>query len=986
MANRSNALEQEQGNVKLEGMMSTTAFRLGLPTDIPWERICVSKDMMDRTICDAVSPPKFHSSIAVFKYTPPDDFQQYPNYQISYLKVAVTVTGFQPRDAEVEGQIDWNGLSTELLDNIEALLNEYHPCTGAIVQVSVAPKDSSITDVEKYPFFIDFEPKKRELFEMATDTSERLSRSLDTLNVAKSAQTTQSLEVLDIDMGGSFGAQASYLGTGGGFTSSSQGQWGTKQIGSNQSGVLRTTDNSQEKREGQSFTTQISQLYHQLNSYHVGTNRAMFFVEPRPHVLEVPSGFVRGPRQVEGIQEFFLVVAKPKAQADFCVSVRLDTAHLAEVDIMDYAYRKDSIDLSVSASPPERNDPQAVRDGNANMTVEAPITGTDIGTRRYACFRKRVEDVNNYVSPWSDYKIDVADGGGYRITANNASYGAYSVDVTSDGESLSAKVWADSRKCFDDGGTVCFNCPDTRGARSANSSLSLVINLISREPIRKIGTDQVLLITTRGLCCCERSLAPPIGVVAALPLRPVLDRVGPRFGIDSGILERLTVRPRPLDIAETTPAVTALVRPLGGLDVNLDTQLSPLRLAPTATPAPTPEAPRGLTPQQANAFSLLVRDTLTVTVAPSTEVIREPVPFIQHDFFIRRLETRLRSFEKVRQQGSKVVGQFLAVSPDRAKVEAFFGKSLDQTLSRDVVGISVPELARVMQVQPRVAASTLLQSLGVPLRQPTPEQPPGPGVPPGGDGGGGSLETAPVFATGSLKLADRVVVLASSGAAGAIVNSGTGATELGVEARTGNVWSGGTVTLRNRARVAGFVKTNATVVRQTDAAVTSGIIERAGLTFPAGPGGVTFPTGSFSDVNVEPDKTASINPGSFKNVSVKSRALLNLVAGTYFFESLAIEPQGELRLDKSGGAVVINVRTRLAIKGAVSVPAAAGCGAFIRYVGAEATVVEAPYRGTLLVPNAALTLATVGSAGFRGVFQARDVEVRPDVTIRHEPC
>jgi hypothetical protein len=936
--------------------MSTTAFRLGLPTDIPWERICVTKDMMDQTICDGVMPPKFHSSIAVFKYTPPDDFQQYPNYQISYLKVAVTVTGFQPRDAEVEGQIDWNGVSTEVLENIEALLNEYHPCTGAIVQVSVAPSDSSISDVEKYPFFMDFEPKKRELFEMATDTNEKLSRSLDTLNVAKSAQTTQSLEVLDIDMGGSFGAEASYAGTGGGFTSSHQGQWGTKQVGSNQSGVLRTTDNSQEKRESQSFTTQISQLYHQLNSYHVGTNRAMFFVEPRPHVLEVPSGFVRGPRQVEGIQEFFLVVAKPKEQGDYCVSVRLDTAHLTEVDIMEHAFRKDSVDLSVSASPPAQNDPQAVADGNANIAVNDPIFGSRIGTRRYKCFRKRVEDVNNYIAPWSDYKIDVGDNGGYSITSNTASNGAFSVDVSPDGERLTAKVWADSRKCFDDGGAVCFDCPSTRGERSANSSLSLVVNLVSREAIRKVGTDQVLIVTTRGLCCCDqRARGPNIGVVAALPLGPVLDRIGPRFGIDSSIRDRLT-RARLPDVASSAPTL-----------------------------ANAEGEGRGLTVQQANAFAALVRDTLTSTLAPSAEVIREPVPFLQHDFFIRRLESRLRAFEKVRQQGNKAVGQYLAITPNREKVEAFFGKSIDQTLSRDVVNISVPELARVMQVPPRLAANTLLQSLGIPLRQPTPEQPPGPGTPPGG-GDGNSVQTAPLFATGSLKLADRVVVLARSGGAGAVVNAGAGATELGADARTGNVWSGGVVTLRNRARVSGFVKTNATLMRQTDAAVTSGIFERAGLTFPAGPGGVTFPPGTFNDVTIEPDKSAAINPGSFKNVSVKSRAVLSLTAGTYFFESLAIEPQGELRLDKSGGAVVINVRARLAIKGAVSTPAGAGCGAFIRYIGTEATVVEVSYRGTILAPNAGLTLATVGSAGFQGVFQARDIEVRPDVVIRHEPC
>ena len=34
--------------------MSSTAFQLGLPTDIPWKRICVTEDMLDDDICDMV--------------------------------------------------------------------------------------------------------------------------------------------------------------------------------------------------------------------------------------------------------------------------------------------------------------------------------------------------------------------------------------------------------------------------------------------------------------------------------------------------------------------------------------------------------------------------------------------------------------------------------------------------------------------------------------------------------------------------------------------------------------------------------------------------------------------------------------------------------------------------------------------------------------------------------------------------------------------
>jgi hypothetical protein len=39
---------------------------LSLPIDIPWKRLCVSEDMIDRNVCDAQYPPKWRSSIAAF--------------------------------------------------------------------------------------------------------------------------------------------------------------------------------------------------------------------------------------------------------------------------------------------------------------------------------------------------------------------------------------------------------------------------------------------------------------------------------------------------------------------------------------------------------------------------------------------------------------------------------------------------------------------------------------------------------------------------------------------------------------------------------------------------------------------------------------------------------------------------------------------------------------------------------------------------------
>lgn len=56
---------------------------LNLPTEIPWERICVTKDMLDQGVCDNDRPGKWRSSIAVFKYVPEEEYQTYPTREIS---------------------------------------------------------------------------------------------------------------------------------------------------------------------------------------------------------------------------------------------------------------------------------------------------------------------------------------------------------------------------------------------------------------------------------------------------------------------------------------------------------------------------------------------------------------------------------------------------------------------------------------------------------------------------------------------------------------------------------------------------------------------------------------------------------------------------------------------------------------------------------------------------------------------------------------
>src|SRR5262249_25001338 len=117
-------------------------------------------------------------------------------------------------------------------------------------------------------------------------------------------------------------------GAGAGVSVSHQQEVGTRSTLGTEAVNLVTTEASREKRESFSHTTNLSQLYHVLDSYHAGTNRAIFFLNARPHMVDSPFTFVNGPRQVEGIQEFFLVTRRPKEMKQLRVLATLETGHL----------------------------------------------------------------------------------------------------------------------------------------------------------------------------------------------------------------------------------------------------------------------------------------------------------------------------------------------------------------------------------------------------------------------------------------------------------------------------------------------------------------------------------------------------------------------------------------------------------------------------------------------------------------------------------
>ena len=306
---------------------------LALPVDIPWRLVATSEDMYT-SIGDAAFPPKWRSSVGVYTYEPvpePDEPAD-PNEITTYVKVMVSVTGYQPDGKELDANVLRGVYGTAVIENFEEVTGKYFPAYSALLQVAVYPQGPGEWSKLQYPYFADFEPKKRELIELVTETGESLTQSGTDVNVRKGTTSIDKTEQMNIDKGGSFGMQVSTPYGGGGFSTSHQQEVGERGTLGTEAVSVVSTDASREKRESYSHQTNLSQLYHLLDSYHAATNRAVFFLNGRPHQKDSPYTFVNGPRYLEGVQEFFLVVRRPKTMEGFCVKAILETAHLRETE------------------------------------------------------------------------------------------------------------------------------------------------------------------------------------------------------------------------------------------------------------------------------------------------------------------------------------------------------------------------------------------------------------------------------------------------------------------------------------------------------------------------------------------------------------------------------------------------------------------------------------------------------------------------------
>lgn len=220
----------------------------------------------------------------------------------------------------------------------------------------------------------------------------------------------------------------------------------------------------------------------------------------------------------------------------------------------------------------------------------------------------------------------------------------------------------------------------------------------------------------------------------------------------------------------------------------------------------------------------------------------------------------------------------------------------------------------------------------------------------------------------------------------AIANMGTQAVFTGTDCVLHSIYSRSSLTLNHRTTVQGLVKTGGTLTRLSNVTVGGPVEERAVFDPPVQfVREVVFPPGPGTDVLLEPDQQATIAPGRYRHIRVKSRAKLFLSTGAYFIDTLEVlEPQAELVLNETNGPVHLYVLDPFAFRGIVR-SNKPNSELLIGVIRAGALRLEAPFQGTIIAPNADLVIGTVPGDIHSGAFFAKTIEIQPGVRLVHRP-
>lgn len=235
--------------------------------------------------------------------------------------------------------------------------------------------------------------------------------------------------------------------------------------------------------------------------------------------------------------------------------------------------------------------------------------------------------------------------------------------------------------------------------------------------------------------------------------------------------------------------------------------------------------------------------------------------------------------------------------------------------------------------------------------------------------------------------------LAVSASEGIIIGSGTELTaadgqfadiatstgEIRVESSSGvgTVSTSGHVFVGSQSTIHGKLFASSTEVQ-------SGASAPGVLPYPGEPNkikwNVTFPSASGDSINLEPAQTRNLDPGNYGALRVASRSTVTLTTGTYYFDTLQLEPDSILEVDTTGGTVVINVRGELTHRGRL-ISLGSPSDIIVVMLGTGRAELGDEFDGTLVAPYAEVSIARPRSGAHDAQIFGRKVSIQGGVQL-----
>jgi hypothetical protein len=235
-------------------------------------------------------------------------------------------------------------------------------------------------------------------------------------------------------------------------------------------------------------------------------------------------------------------------------------------------------------------------------------------------------------------------------------------------------------------------------------------------------------------------------------------------------------------------------------------------------------------------------------------------------------------------------------------------------------------------------------------------------------------------AAGNLQLQNSDTITKITGGYAAIANAGTGLslTQLGAADSIGPITSVPTVTVGLGSVINGNALSAGQVVVIPTATVTGTTTANAPLTVTST---LTWtpptPAQTASNVTVS-SGTTTLPPGTYGTLSVLPGATVSLQSGVYFFSTVIVPPLATLQFN---GPTVAYVTSAFNYEGAIA-DTQGTAQLLIAYSGALPININAAFRGTIVAPNALLTLF---SYNYVGSFYAQNINVLSNASIEHQP-